>query len=136
MKQPVPIGFVSGWLTVKALAEPRDRSPWVLCQCKCGKMHEARAYHISRRLIKSMSIERIDNSADYAPENCRWATPIEQASNQRSNWHVSLRGGVMTAAEATRRLGWRYARLYKILYKSAASKNNVFQLDEHIAALA
>lgn len=46
-----------------------------------------------------MSLERIDNDKGYDPENCRWATRHEQASNTRHNRWLTYQGETHTLQE-------------------------------------
>ena len=37
-----------------------------------------------------LTIDRSDNNSGYSPDNCRWATSLEQSYNRRSNVSISL----------------------------------------------
>lgn len=45
------------------------------------------------------SIDRINNDADYSPDNCRWATQKDQCRNKRNNHYLTLKGETKSAAE-------------------------------------
>ncbi len=51
------------------------------------------------------SLERLDNDADYAPENCRWATREEQGANQRTNRLIEYNGETLSLSQWARRTG-------------------------------
>lgn len=47
---------------------------------------------MGERPSKDYSVDRIDNTKGYSPENCRWATRLEQNRNTRSNRNITVDG--------------------------------------------
>jgi hypothetical protein len=60
---------------------------------------------------RSFSIDRIDNDKGYSPDNCRWATRIEQKANQRTR-----KDAVWIEHDGERRTLDDWARLKGIRY--------------------
>jgi hypothetical protein len=60
---------------------------------------------------RGKTIERKNNNGNYEPDNCVWATGVEQGSNKRNNRLLTFKGETHTVAEWTRRLGGKRSAL-------------------------
>ena len=58
------------------------------------------------------TLDRIDNGKGYAPENCRWATAVEQARNRTNNKHLTFGAVTRTVAEWAAHVGLSPKTLY------------------------
>ena len=62
------------------------------------------------------SIDRINNNKGYYPENCKWATQSEQASNRRKTLVVKVGEVYMSLPEYSKYTGLSYSRLQYLSY--------------------
>lgn len=68
----------------------------------CNRWRESFSNFLSdmgRRPSPKHSLDRIDNNKGYFPQNCRWATPQEQARNKSNNRRIVVRGKTKTLIE-------------------------------------
>lgn len=59
-----------------------------------------------------LTIERIDVSKDYSPENCKWIPPGRQAWNRTTTKWVEYDGKIMSLAEAAFIAGLPYKQVH------------------------
>lgn len=62
---------------------------------------------------RGTSIDRLDNNLGYGPDNCRWATAIEQASNTRRTVNLTFNGRTCSVAQWARDTGINDMVLYR-----------------------
>ncbi len=60
---------------------------------------------MGKRPTSKHTIERIDNDKDYCPENCKWATRLEQNNNNRRNVWIEYQGRKQTISQWAREFG-------------------------------
>ena len=63
------------------------------------------------------TIERIDSTKGYSPDNCRWATNKEQQNNKRNNHIIEYKGKKQTLSQWSEELSINYWTLRNRIYR-------------------
>lgn len=68
----------------------------------CSEWHDPRRFieDMWPSFVEGMSLDRVDNSAGYSKENCKWATRSQQNSNKRPSVYVITPLGRFSWADA------------------------------------
>lgn len=72
---------------------------------------------LSNGYEKGLQIDRINNNAGYSPENCRWATPMQNENNRRNNHLMTCKGITHTLSEWSRITGMPSTTILTRLYR-------------------
>jgi hypothetical protein len=95
------------WYNIKSRCTNPNNEKWALyggrgiTLCERWNIYEHFVQDMGDQPSPQHTVDRIDVNGPYSPENCRWATPVEQSNNRRNN----VRLGGKTLAEHARELG-------------------------------
>lgn len=80
--------------------------------CDAWKTFEGFVADMGEALDK-LTLERIDNSKGYSPDNCKWATYAEQNRNKSNSKKLTLNGTTQSAVDWITELGLTDSQVYK-----------------------
>lgn len=83
-------------------------------------------WSIANGYSDKLTIDRIDSTGNYEPNNCRWVGNLEQANNKSTNVFITILGETHTIAEWARIYRMQYHTLYDRV-KKGWNENELFK---------
>lgn len=74
----------------------------------CNGWKNFRSWALSNGYKVGLTIDRIDNNAEYSPKNCRWVDMFVQANNKSDCHFITYKGKTDTLSNWCKRLGLNY----------------------------
>lgn len=75
---------------------------------------------------ENLTLDRIDSTKDYSPENCRWVTIKRQQNNRKDNVYIVYNGKKQTLSDWSKDLGINRVTLWNRLFHSKWSIDKAF----------
>lgn len=72
------------------------------------------------------TIDRIDNTAGYSPDNCRWVDRSVQQNNRSVNHRLTARGETHTIAEWSKISGLTFGQIFKRIQLGWDNESAIF----------
>ena len=131
--------------TTHGLTKTRTYTSWNSMWRRCtNPNHKSYEYYKSRTPVerwksfemflldmgerpKNTSLERIDNSKPYSPENCKWAGPLEQQLNRKATIAIVVNGEKMSMRQACKKIGVSYSMVKGRIFKGWSKEDALFK---------
>ena len=81
--------------------------------------------------FEKATIDRIDSTGPYSPDNCRWASIVDQGNNRLTNRKIEINGEVRTIAQWARISGVGPKTIRYRLDRGVPPEQAVFETPSH-----
>lgn len=93
------------------------KSGITVCKEWIHNFNNFKNWSIENGYKKGLSIDRINSTKGYYPDNCRWIPISEQPKNRKTNVYVNYNGEIITVKEFSNKTKYTYNAIMHHFYR-------------------